>query len=135
MKIFGIDYGSKFTGIAFATEDRVAFPYKIIKTNELEDFLLKEVIGQANLVVMGESLNLKGEHNKIHEEILKLKNYLESKGVKVVLFDERYTSSITFSFKRMLDKKVKTRKAKKNTRVDDKSAAVILQNYLDKSGS
>ncbi len=131
--ILGIDYGSKFCGLARAKLDLgpfIALPWKLLAQEELKPFILENK-DDIKAVVLGLSLSLQGHENKINKAILELKEFLENEGLRVFLQDERFSSQVVLAEKRMLSRKSKSRKAKEKERLDSKAAAVILQNFLD----
>ncbi len=131
--ILGIDYGSKFCGLAKAelgSGPTIALPWKLLKNEELKPFIL-EHIGEIKAIVLGLSLTLKGEENKINKEILELKEFLEKEDLQVYLQDERFSSQAALAEKRLLSRKQKSRKTQSKERLDSKAAAIILQNFLD----
>ena len=134
MKIYAIDYGHKKCGIAYAdlsTKPWIAFPKHVVDTSLVFDFIKTKAKKEGSfLVVLGKSLNNSGKYNKIQEEINLFKKKLKNIGIKVVLFDERYTTSSANSLKRFIKNKDKRYKSiDKNS--DSYAAAIILQNFLD----
>lgn len=127
MKYLGIDYGSKKIGFAISdTTGKVAFPYKIIKTEdkeiELEKVIQKEGIGE---IVMGKSTDLKGQSNKIQEDIETFAAIIGMQyGLPVHFVKEFFSSSEA----RHSEKRAG---AKASAQIDDKAAAIILQRHLD----
>lgn len=126
MKYLGIDYGAKKIGIAISDEEsKFAFPFSIIqnknKENSLKEILNilkeKEIIN----IVIGESINLKGEANKILEETKIFANNLKNENQKINIFFEKEWLS-TVEARRYDDRKD----------ADDSAAAIILQRFLDK---
>lgn len=124
MRYLGIDYGEKNIGIAVSDENEtMAFPLKVVTNNrntlsEIKKIFINEKIGG---VVLGESLNLKGEPNKIMEDIVKFKENLEKEIGKQVYFEpEFYTTQHSLH--------VQGRTAM----TDASAAALILQSFLDK---
>ena len=124
MNILGIDYGSKYVGIAIANiKLKIATPYKILKNNnvffkELENIILQNNI---NKLVVGYPIGLSGKKTQqtriIDKFIQELKQQVH---IPVISFDERFTSKIADN---LLSNK------KPNHAV---AANIILQDYLDK---
>ena len=79
MKYLGIDYGSKKIGVAISDDGGAfAFPLSIIKSdkesiNSIVDILLSKNISS---VVIGESVNDKGEKNIVDSKIKNFANDL-----------------------------------------------------------
>lgn len=133
MRIVGIDFGEKRTGLS------VTDPMKIIATHHstvdtkdllvyLESYCTKE---EVEGFVIGRPLNLKNELNEIYTKILifkeKLATLFPSKYIDEI--DERYTSKM--ATKSILDSGVNKKKRQDKRLVDMVSAVIILQNYLD----
>ena len=123
MKCLGIDYGTKRIGLAISDEEgKIAFPRAILENKEgfierIVEFIEKEKIER---IVIGESVNTKGEDNKIMEEVDALSLVLKNKtGIFVAEEKEFFTS-------------VEARRFQDGGSVDDSAAAIMLQRYLDK---
>lgn len=136
MKYLGIDYGTKRVGIALSDDGgTLAFPHKVLKNDTTLVDTIHNICGQENVsaIVVGESTDLSGNPNKIMGSIEELVKNLEADlGLPVYLQKEFMTSlhagnaptKDIFS-----DRKTKKEKEVKD---DSKSAALILQRYLDK---
>ena len=129
MKCLAIDFGSKKVGLAISDDSAtIAIPFCILPTKDLEN-KIEEILKTKNIthIVIGESVNSKGEHNKVFEEtesfiqILKAKYYdrLLNKDLEIVLEKEFFTS-----------KHARQEDGRKD--VDDRAAALILQRFLDR---
>ncbi len=135
--IVGIDYGSKFCGLAradTASALKIASPWQVIERSKLEDFILKHK-DEIDSLVLGLSLNLSGKENPINKEIRNFKEFLENHGFKVYLRDERFTSQAVLAEERLVRRKSKSRKSHKKERLDAGAAALILQSFLDSHSS
>lgn len=133
-RIMAIDYGTKRVGIA------VSDPMQIIATGletvpnaELMRFL-KDYISQEEVVtfVVGEPLNMNDEVTAttklVYTFVEKLKQTFPN--IPVQLVDERMTS---IEAKRiMLQSGIKKKKRREKERVDQISAILILQDYLER---
>lgn len=133
MRKLGIDYGSKYIGLAVSDRtNTIAQSKEVLIKNDLKDILkiLKEYISNYEIdeivVGMPTSLNgTKGPRAKKTDEFINfLNNHLE---IKVTEWDERYTTMI--AEQSMIDADLSRRKRKQL--VDKIAAALILQNYLD----
>lgn len=122
MKLMAIDYGEKRVGIA-STDDsgnfalpRAVWPNSSELLNKVLKFKEKEGIEK---IILGESINFKGEPNLIQKKIEEFKKLLESHGAIVVYHTEVMTT-------------VEARHLQGNTELTDASAAaIILRNYID----
>jgi len=131
--IVGIDYGSKFCGLARAdalSPVKIANPWCVLRRHELENFILKHK-GEIDSVVLGLSLDLHGKENAVNKEIRDFKDFLEEHGFKVHFQDERFTSQAVLAEERLARRKTKDRKSHKKERLDAKAATLILQSFLD----
>lgn len=135
MKYIAVDYGKKNIGLAISDSlGKVAMPFGILENDNcvLEKFfriLEKEKI---NEVVIGKSLDQKGFENEINEDIKKFEKKVSEK-YKTHFVNEVFTS---VESKWGIEKKVrrdfkKDRKQKKENRVDDKAATMILKTFLE----
>jgi putative Holliday junction resolvase len=143
MKYLGIDYGTKKIGLAISdTNGTIAFPHSIIPTaskeSEIEKVIVKEKIGE---IVLGKSLDLKGQSNKVQEDINDFAAYIGMQfGLPVHFVKEFFSSSEArhaTKSDRQREKPVASprrgeKKSALNTEnIDAKAAAIILQRHLD----
>ncbi len=148
MKYLGIDYGTKKIGLAISDDNgKIAFPLSIIETadkdKQIEMVITKEQIEE---IVIGKSLDTKGQSNKVQEEINGFSAVLGMKyGLPVHMVKEFFSSSEArhqVKNERGRDKPVANprrsgtstkdvAKNSSNSNVDDKAAAIILQRHLD----
>ena len=147
MRYLGIDYGAKRIGIALSDEKgKMAFAYGVILNTGKKEVVEKiKKICEENFVgkiVLGKSLNYKGEPNIIMEKIEPFKMALEKEiGLPVVYENETLTSAearrpLGGERKRppTLSKRKSPEKEKQAMmKVDASAAALILQSYLDKN--
>ena len=127
MKYLGIDYGTKRIGLAVSdSSGKIAFPHKIIptadKNDEIEKVIAKEGIME---VVIGKSTDLKGQSNKVQEDINDFAAYIGMQFGLPVHFVKEFMSS---SEARHFEKRAG---GKQSENIDDKAAAIILQRHLD----
>lgn len=124
MRYLGIDYGSKKLGLAVSEESgRVAFPLHVISNNKN---LLAEVVKicqQEKIVkiICGLSLDFSGQDNPIAKEA---KNFCDqlAGGTKLPLEFENEVLTSVFAGQTMT----------KDSNLDARAAAIILQRYLDR---
>ncbi len=132
-RILSIDYGFKRVGFALSDPLKIfAYPYKTIK-NDFGFFNeLKKLIKEQNIikVILGipdaDNISTKEVRNKIFS----LKKQIEKLDIEVILWDESFTSVI--AEERVLESVTKKRKRRDKGLLDRHSAAIILQEYLDK---
>lgn len=124
MKILGIDYGEKNVGIAVSTDEQdFAFPHSVINNDEYLFNNIEKIIKEENIgeIVIGESLDYKGQENPIMEEIKKF----------VAELKERFKLPVHYEIEILTS--VQARRIQGHTKAIDASAAsLILNNYLEK---
>jgi putative Holliday junction resolvase len=125
MRYIGIDYGSKKIGLAVSDEGgSFAFPHLIFKNLSKEDSVEKifGIIKEKKIeaIVIGESLNLKGEENKILKDAKLFAEKLNEKSGLEIFFEKEWLSTI------------EARRFQDRHDADDSAAAIILQRFLDK---
>jgi putative Holliday junction resolvase len=129
MKHLAIDFGTKKCGLA-VSDDRgsIAVPLSVVKTENLDEEVLKILENTLfKKVVVGESVNQKGEHNKVWPDTLKMVERLQNK-IKL----EEKISEIEFIFEKEFFTSKHARIVDDEGAVDDRAAALTLQRYLDK---
>ena len=112
--VLGIDYGEKFTGVAYGVKGAGVIPLKVIETG---DDLVTEIQGlidryQIALVVFGLPHGLGGKENPLTRRIRKFSKSFPS--VRIDFVNEKFSSKLSVS---------------KNERKDDLAALKILEFY------
>jgi putative Holliday junction resolvase len=133
-RIMAIDYGTKRVGIA------VTDPLKIIATglttvhsSELIAFLKNYIKQEAvECIVVGKPKHLDGSPAEADRFIEPFVVHLKRSfpGVKVDREDERFTSKM--AFQTMIDSGLKKKARQNKELVDEISATIILQSYMNK---
>jgi len=133
--LLGLDFGDKTIGIAVSDKSlTIASPIKTIRRKSIskdliELFDLIEVYNVGGLIV-GLPLSLNGKENIRTEQVRKFVNAIElQKNIKIMLYDERYSSDVIF--KELRKNHYSISKIKK--KLDQQAAAYILQGFLDSS--
>lgn len=131
-RILAIDYGRKRTGLA------VTDPLKIIanglttvRTCDLMDFL-KDYMQkeQVERIIVGLPKQMSGELSENMKYIEPfVRNLRKQVSVPVEMFDERFTSVL--AHKAMLDGGLKKKDRQNKALVDEISATIILQSYME----
>lgn len=135
-KILAIDYGGKRTGIAITDSlQLIATGLTTVDTKDLLDYLSilldKEEI---ELIVIGKALRMNNEESAIEQHIKQFIGRLEKKypSLPVEREDERLSS------KQAVEAMVKGGMKKKDRRnkamIDQISATIILQRYMERKG-
>ncbi|MDP2668761.1 MAG: Holliday junction resolvase RuvX [bacterium] len=126
MKLLGIDFGKKRIGLAVArSEDGIAFPLEVVQNGLLAAEVIAQICQREEVesIVMGESRDLDGSHNPIHEETAQFAEELEHHtGMHVHYENEVYSTQQA------------AREQGKGKQIDASAAAIILQAYLDRNG-
>ena len=131
-KAIGIDFGLKRTGISISDElGIIATPLKTVSPSELMQFL-KALVQLENIttMVLGYPLGLNGADTDITQNVRYLKTALEKDFplLVITLFDERMTSKIA---QQALIQGAPKKKRKQKGLIDQMSATIILQDYLN----
>lgn len=132
-RIIAIDHGRKKTGLA------VSDPLKIIGgglttvqsaqvINFLKDYMQKE---EVELFVLGEPHQMNYQPSENMPRVLKLKSDLEKAfpQIPIKMVDERFTSVL--AQRTMIDAGIKKMKRRDKALVDELSATILLQSYLE----
>ncbi len=135
MKILGVDFGDKRTGLAVSDESgKFAFGYETV-TADGKNKLAAKISDIAHekgceLIVVGNPINMNGTRGPRSERACAFAALLhEVSGIETVMFDERCTTMEAHSYLNVTNTRGKDRKAV----VDTLSAQIILQDFLNKS--
>ena len=139
MKHIAIDFGSRKVGIA--TSDiggTLAFPHSTIPNDdELLDQVSKIISDEeAQAIVIGKSVNLNGQENKIDNAAIEFAKLL-GENTNLEIFWEKEWFSSSEAFRSAKDYANPRNFFRNNTGsnkdIDAKSATIILQRFLDKA--
>ncbi|MFT5823435.1 MAG: putative Holliday junction resolvase [Crocinitomix sp.] len=131
-KLLALDYGSKRTGIAVTDDSKIiASGLTTVNTKELFSFLtsyFKE--NDVTDIILGEPKRLDGTATDSSEGVEVLRNKLtQTYGKPVHMVDERFTSKM--AFQTMIDSGLKKKQRQNKALVDEISATIILQSFMD----
>lgn len=131
-KVLALDFGLKRTGIAISDEMKmIASGLKTVDSRELMDEL-KSIISEESIdtLVVGEPKFTDGKPMQLEKNILMFIEDVQKlfPELKITRMDERFTSKM--AFQTMIDSGLKKKKRKNKALVDEISATIILQNYL-----
>jgi len=133
-RVLGIDWGEKRIGLALSDEGRtLARPLPVLEVLSESQSVsaVAEIIRENDVetLVMLDPLNMNGSESRSGERARKLAAKLEAlfPTLRLVLRDERLTSREAEAILREKGERTKGRKG----RIDQVSAAIILQNFLD----
>lgn len=134
-RLLAIDFGTKRTGIAITDEMQlIASGLTTVLTKDLILFL-KDYVSKENveIVIIGEPKQKDGTHSDVElcikKFIKELTNVIPT--LKIERFDERFTSKIAFNA--MIASGISKKKRKNKALIDEISATIILQDYLNKN--
>ena len=129
-RILSIDYGLKRIGIAVTDPERIiASPLITLSQKEflpfIEDYINRENV---KIIVLGYPQDV-DQDLLIVKKIKEVYNYFTKhyEPIKVILYDERYTSKMAYQG---LIKNFKKKQRSNKENIDKMSAAIILQSYM-----
>lgn len=132
-RILAIDYGTKRTGIAVSDPQRIiAGGLDTVRTADLErwlaDYLAHETV---DVVVVGKPVRTDNSPSDTYAAAVRLAEKLSGlyPAVKVVMFDERFTSVL--AHRAMIDGGMKKMQRRDKAVVDKISATILLQDFMD----
>ncbi|MGL5938684.1 MAG: Holliday junction resolvase RuvX [Phocaeicola sp.] len=132
-RIIAIDYGKKRTGIAVTDSLQIiATGLTTVSTTDLLDFILdylsKEVVER---IIVGHPKQMNNEDSENMRRIIPFVNLLKKKipQIPIEYVDERFTSVL--AHQAMLAGGVKKKDRQNKALVDEISATIILQTYLE----
>lgn len=131
-RILAVDYGKKRTGLAVTDPLQIiANGLATVPTAELYDYLVKYTQKeQVELIVVGEPKQPNGEPS---ENLARVREFVarwrKRQQIPVVYYDERFTSVL--AHKAMLDGGLRKKARQNKALVDEISATIILQSYLE----
>lgn len=132
-RILSVDFGEKRCGIAVTDELQIAVhPLNVVSKEQLSTFL-KEYIQTENVIkiVFGKPTHRDGNPTHLWDKILEFSNTLKNTfpTLEIDYQDESYSSSEAKSI--MLQSGMKKKQRQKKENVDQISAIIILQRYLN----
>ena len=121
-KFLSIDYGTKFIGTAISDQNNIiSIPFKTLDMKSFMDEII-EIIEKENIygVIIGMPYHLDGSESEMSDQVRKFSLKL-SKTIKnpILLLDERLSS-----------KGYKSKKKDHSTSIHEKSACLILDDFL-----
>ena len=132
-RLLALDYGTKRVGIAVTDElQMIASGLCTVRTHDCMDFLIEYLSKESvSTIVMGMPKDLRN-HNTDSTPYVKgfakqiRKQFPE---IKVELIDEHFTSKI--AFQSMIDGGLKKKARQDKALIDEVSATLILQSYME----
>ncbi len=133
MKSLGIDYGTKRIGIAVSDDTgSIAFPLATVKAGPkaLEEVANIAALNNVEQIILGESLDFKGQPNEVMEDIELFKADIGELAGVPVIYEREFFSSVQAA--RQFAPDGSRKKNPSQEKLDAAAAALILQSYLDK---
>lgn len=131
-RILSVDYGKKRTGLAVTDPLQIiAGGLATVPTVQLYDYLVKYISEESvELIVIGEPRQPNGEPSenlaRVRQFVARWKNHQQ---VPIIYYDERFTSVL--AHKAMIDGGLKKKARQNKALVDEISATIILQSFLE----
>ena len=131
--VLGIDFGTKRVGIAHTDPmQMIASGLCTIERSKavafIKDYCTKEAV---ETIAMGEPMQLDNTPSQSYEAlqhfVKEVKNAVPS--IPIVFIDERFTSKM--AFQTMIDSGLKKKARRNKGLIDEISATIILQSYLE----
>ena len=136
MRVLAIDYGKKRTGLAVTDPLQIiANGLCTVPTTELEAFVISYVEREpVERIVVGLPKQANGEESENMRRITPFVNRLRKllPNIPVEMYDERYTSVL--AHRTMIDAGLKKKDRQNKALVDEISATIILQGWMEASG-
>ena len=132
-RLLGIDPGKKRVGIAVCDENKiVATPYSTIIKNNFSNLLseINKIISDNDIrgIVIGNPINMDGSPSQSSQSAKDLAiNLSKNISIPITMWDERLSSRGAFN----LSNDLNVNTSKKISKLDENSAAFILQGTLD----
>jgi len=133
MRYLGIDPGEKNIGVAISDPTgTIANPMTVVKhvSRQVDAAAIAVIVEENNVnkIVIGQSLNQERKPTFSGRKASRLAAEIrKSHDIEVLLWDE-YDSTQKAN---LAQRKLRSRRQRKNTHVDEIAAVVILQSYLD----
>ena len=132
-RLLALDYGTKRVGIAVTDElQLIASGLCTIHTHDCMDFLIEYLSKESvSTIVMGMPKNLRNQNTDATPYVKGFAKQIRKQfpEMKVELIDERFTSKI--AFQSMIDGGLKKKARHDKALVDEVSATLILQSYME----
>ena len=133
MRIIAIDYGKKRTGIAVTdTLQIIASGLTTVPTHELLAFILNYVKSEpVERILIGMPKQMNNEDSENAKRVRPFANTLKKQlpDIPIEFVDERFTSVL--AHRTMLEAGLKKKARQNKALVDEVSATIILQSYLE----
>ena len=132
MRILSIDYGKKRTGIAVTDPLQIiAGGLATVSTSELYDFLVGYIAREpVERIVVGEPRQPNGQPSENLARVQQFVNrWRKHQTIPIEYYDERFTSVL--AHRAMIDAGLKRKARQDKALVDEVSATILLQDFLE----
>ena len=132
-RLLGIDPGRKRIGVAISDENKIiATPYTTLIKKNFADLLIQinKIISDNSIkgIVVGNPINMDGSPSQSSQSAKDLAiNLSKNISIPIIMWDERLSSRGAFN----LSNDLNVNTSKKISKLDENSAAFILQGVLD----
>ncbi|MBI2837432.1 MAG: Holliday junction resolvase RuvX [Acidobacteria bacterium] len=129
-RVLGLDYGEKRVGVALSDETRTVASGRGVLKRETVAAEISRLISEneIELVVLGLPYNMDGSGSEMAERVRDFGDFLKARfGISVEYMDERLTSVEAEATLREQN----LRPSRRRELIDEVSAILILQSYLD----
>jgi len=132
-RLIGLDLGSKRIGVSICDEKQlIATPFKTLNRTTAKELIneLKIIIEENNIqgIIIGNPLNMDGSSGSSAQSVKDTSDNIEkSINLPICLWDERLSTVGAFNLSSELDVNV----SKREKKIDENSAAFILQGAID----
>ena len=132
-RLLGIDPGRKRIGVAISDENKIiATPYTTLIKNNFSDLLtqMNKIISDNGVkgIIIGNPINMDGSPSQSSQSAKDLAiNLSKNISIPITMWDERLSSRGAFN----LSNDLNVNTSKKISKLDENSAAFILQGALD----
>ena len=132
-RLLGVDPGKKRIGIAISDENKIiATPYTTLIKNNFSDLLtqINKIISDNGVkgIIIGNPINMDGSPSQSSQSAKDLAiNLSINISIPITMWDERHSSRGAFN----LSNDLNVNTSKKISKLDENSAAFILQGALD----
>lgn len=134
-RVLALDYGIKRTGIAVTDELQIiASGLTTVETKKIFSFLTTYLKNEnVELFVIGEPKQMNNQESESEQYIKPFIEKLKTTFPKIPIkrVDERFTSKL--AFQSMIDSGLKKKQRQNKALIDEVSATIILQSYLNQN--
>lgn len=132
-RIMGIDYGLRRVGLALSDPLQIfAYPFRTLNNDKTFWNEMEMIIAEKNVskVILGLPMQESGLKSEITVKVEQFSQEFKKKfEIPVIFWDERYTSVI--AQEKIIESVTKKSKRRNKGLLDQNSAAIILQEYLN----